>query len=153
MGGIARALFSLRGRLTRGQFWLAFFVVFVGGAFSSQDQNPATAIVGLITLYVALCVYGKRLHDFDKSAWYMVVPLGATFGTYAFAAAALSEATGESFRQVVEMIQITGLGLLMLWLLMTLWVGIHSSQKGDNRFGMDPHEKRSVPAAPPKSAN
>jgi uncharacterized membrane protein YhaH (DUF805 family) len=153
MGGIARALLSLRGRLRRGQFWLAFFVVLVGGAYSSQEQNSTATIIGLLTLYVALCVYGKRLHDFGKSAWYMIMPLGATFGMYAYTAAALSQANRETIRQLFEMLQVTYLGLLVLWLVMTLWVGIHPSQKGDNRFGMDTSERRRLPTAPPRSAH
>lgn len=151
MGSIVRALLSLRGRLRRGQFWVAWFLVCLGGAFSSQSQqNAASAIVGLLTLYVALCVYGKRLHDFGKTAWYMIVPIGGTFGTYAYLAAELSRIGSSSWQQLGQTVQAAYAVLLAFWALVTLWVGFHPSQKGDNRFGMDPRELRKVPTAPPK---
>ena len=152
MGKFTNTLFSLKGRLRRGQFWLAFIIVFVGGAFSGQDQSAAGLIVGILTLYVALCVYGKRLHDFGKSAWYMIVPLGATFGSYFLMFAMASQITSmQSARRIAEELFVVQLFLLGLWLIVTLWVGIHPSQKGDNRFGMDSHATQSVPTAPPES--
>ena len=151
MRGFVRALLSLHGRLRRGHFWLAWLLVFVGGAYCTQSRNETTVIVGLVTLYVTLCVYGKRLHDFGKTAWYMIVPIGATCGAYAYVATSLSRTT--SWQQFGDEVRITYLFLLALWILVTLWVGIHPSQKGDNRFGMDPAERHRVPTAPPRGTS
>ncbi len=154
MGKFANTLFSLKGRLRRGQFWLAFIIVFVGGAYSGQDQSAAGLIVGILSLYVALCVYGKRLHDFGQSAWYMIVPIGATFGSYFLMISMVSQVSSYgSARRVAEEIFVVQLMLLGLWLIVTLVVGIYPSQKGDNRFGMDSHATQSVPTAPPDSSN
>ena len=153
MGRLARALLSLRGRLQRKQFWLAFLIVFVGGAYSGQNQDAASTIVGLLTLYVALCVYGKRLHDFGKSASYMVVPFVATGAYYAYVVATITSTrpgSPQAVWQLMERLQGPYVALMVLWVIVTLWVGLHRSEKGDNRFGMDPSETERVPTAPPR---
>ena len=155
MSRIARALLSLHGRLQRKQFWMAFLVVFVGAAFSGQGRDGANAIVGLLTLYVAVCVYGKRLHDFGRSASYMLAPFGATVAYYVYVAAVLTNARPSSFddmRQLEQDLQAPYLALMAFWGIATLWVGTHPSEKGDNRFGMDPSEQESLPTAPPVSS-
>ncbi len=154
MREFVRALFTLNGRLRRSQFWMGFAAVFIGGAYANQDQSAGSTIVGLLTLYVALCVYGKRLHDFDKTAWYMVGPIAATFLSYLYVAMEIRNAMGakEAFAEVFERVKLAQTTLLGLWTIATLWIGIQPGQKGDNRFGLDPHEKHALPTAPPKQA-
>lgn len=158
MRGFARALLSLRGRLTRPQFWLGFFVVFVGGAFASRSPGLVGTILTVLVLYTALCVYGKRLHDFGKSAWYMVAPIAGTLCVYAYLAAALSRTARGSFdqsgfQQARQSIVVGNVILLMIWVATSLLVGLRTSQKGDNRFGMDPREVKRIPTAPPHTAS
>lgn len=152
MGGFARALLSLRGRLMRGQFWLGFLVVFVGGAYSRQDQSAGATVVALVTLWVAVCVYGKRMHDYGRSAWPMIVPIGAAFAFYAYAFFEVAHMRGNTYARSLERMQLAYYGLLAFWLLVTLRVGLRRGQAGDNRFGPDPRERKKLPAAPPKVA-
>jgi uncharacterized membrane protein YhaH (DUF805 family) len=155
MGRIARAFLSLRGRLRRKQFWLGFFVVFVGAAYAGQNQDSANTIVGLVTLYVALCVYGKRLHDFGKPATYMIVPFAATVAYYAYATAEISHAFRggpQAIWQLRQRLQGPYFALMAAWSIVTFWVGIHPSEQGDNRYGMDTSERESVPMAPPATS-
>ena len=76
-------LFSFSGRINRAKFWLAaliYFVVFVaiiGMTIALSSSMSAMYIVALIA-YVPLIVSGiavgiKRLHDRDKSAWWLAV--------------------------------------------------------------------------------
>jgi uncharacterized membrane protein YhaH (DUF805 family) len=151
MRTLARALLSIRGRLRRRQFWLGFFVIFVGGVYASQGQDTSNTLIGLLTLYMAFCLYGKRLHDFGRSAWPMLAPLGATFGAQAYAIAEISKARGYSFSNVREMVQLLetiNLLLLGMWGVMTAWVGVCAGDRGDNRFGMDPREPHALPTGP-----
>jgi uncharacterized membrane protein YhaH (DUF805 family) len=108
-------LLSLRGRLRRRQFWFGFFVVFVGGAYANQGQDTSNTLVGLLTLYMAFCLYGKRLHDFGRSAWPMLAPLAATFGVQAYAIAQISNARSHSFSSIHQLVQLLQtLNLLLL---------------------------------------
>lgn len=72
-------LFNPNGRIGPRTFWrgvvilLAIMIVInVAGAYA----GPAGQMLGLLTLaapYCYLCVYGKRLHDADKSAWFFLL--------------------------------------------------------------------------------
>jgi uncharacterized membrane protein YhaH (DUF805 family) len=44
----------------------------IGG---DQGIGPITAIVSLISIYLALALYAKRWHDRDKSGWWSLIIL------------------------------------------------------------------------------
>lgn len=104
------------------------------------------ALALLIVLYVAaiwikLAVYAKRLHDRNRSAWwllaYMVLPAVLT-GYH------MLHAKGAPFGGVAH-----GLALLIgLWVFIDLWC--LSGTKGSNRFGVDPLAKGPVFCEPGK---
>jgi uncharacterized membrane protein YhaH (DUF805 family) len=90
---MANLFLSLDGRIGRGQFWLGFVgllimsialqILFTMLGFSTQidpltgelPEGFATALFVpmLITLWPSICVYGKRYHDRNKSAWWMMI--------------------------------------------------------------------------------
>jgi uncharacterized membrane protein YhaH (DUF805 family) len=90
---MANLFLSLDGRIGRGQFWLGFVgllimsialqILFTMFGFSTQI-DPLTGelpegfaialfVPMLITLWPSICVYGKRYHDRNKSAWWMMI--------------------------------------------------------------------------------
>jgi uncharacterized membrane protein YhaH (DUF805 family) len=87
-------LFSFRGRINRATYCRMLFayvmVVILGliGVAAGQGQglSPGRLIlmlgIGIVVLISALAVGAKRLHDRDKSAWWLLVFYipGALFG-------------------------------------------------------------------------
>ncbi|MEL7128544.1 MAG: DUF805 domain-containing protein [Pseudomonadota bacterium] len=78
--GIAGILFNPNGRITPNQFWRGI-IVLVGLQIIFQvlaNYGPAAlagiiSLLGVLIVYPYLCVYGKRLHDAGKSAWWFLL--------------------------------------------------------------------------------
>lgn len=83
---------SLDGRIGRGKFWLGLLGVMVAAivlsfllgmiGLMSVDETgmPAGAgywigvlILMAVTIWPSICIYGKRFHDRDKSAWWVLI--------------------------------------------------------------------------------
>lgn len=84
---------SLNGRIGRMQFWIGFVGLIIlsivlqfimAGIGFSTEVDPETLelpsgfwiaflIPILVTLWPSICIYGKRYHDRNKSAWWMMI--------------------------------------------------------------------------------
>ena len=84
---------SLEGRIGRGKFWLGLLVLVIANLVLTtvltlaglMTVDPATGMpmgagywIGVLVLlaimiWPSICVYGKRFHDRDKSAWWMLI--------------------------------------------------------------------------------
>jgi uncharacterized membrane protein YhaH (DUF805 family) len=135
---IGRLLFGYTGRINRAKYWIAVLIYFiataaiVGFIFVLPFAGMALAVIGYIAMIVSGVMVGiKRLHDRDKSGWwlllfYLVPGLLSGAGT-----------------------QVEGMGnavLSLIGLAITVWMivelGCLRGTIGPNRFGPDP-----VPAA------
>lgn len=75
--------FSMEGRLNRKPFWLATLaLVLINAALQGVVQGIGGAVgdliavvIGLGMLWPSICVTGKRWHDRNKSAWWMLIVL------------------------------------------------------------------------------
>lgn len=75
--------FSMDGRLNRKPFWLATLaLIFINAAMNGVAQgiggavgNLIALVTGLGVLWPSICVTGKRWHDRNKSAWWMLIIL------------------------------------------------------------------------------
>jgi len=77
-------LFSLRGRINRKQYWIFNLIVFLGALLLSLFTDFSDNIYELSTpqlmymfwiLWPSLAVQGKRWHDQDKSALWLLINL------------------------------------------------------------------------------
>jgi uncharacterized membrane protein YhaH (DUF805 family) len=83
-----RMFFSLRGRVSRQQFWLYGVLALIGLAalghalLGIARVRPASAdlLVNLLLLWPALAVSVKRWHDRDKSGWWVLLNLLPVIG-------------------------------------------------------------------------
>ena len=75
-------LFGFSGRINRAKFWLWILLyiiaaIVVGGLIYAVNSSTVDAIApaafGLIAFITGLAVYTKRLHDRNKSAWWLLV--------------------------------------------------------------------------------
>jgi uncharacterized membrane protein YhaH (DUF805 family) len=75
--------FSLRGRITRGDYWFAgVFVLLVLGLvltallrIAGFSTEKAEGTVNLLLAWPAIAVSVKRWHDRDRSGWWVLVNL------------------------------------------------------------------------------
>jgi uncharacterized membrane protein YhaH (DUF805 family) len=142
-------LFQLHGRLNRARYWLAVLIylvamlVSVALGFALGIVGMAISIIVYIAVVVSSILIGRlRLHDRDKSAWWLVVfYLGPTI---------LSTA-GQGFRSEGSPMLAIILNLcafaVSIWALVEL--GFLRGTAGPNRFGPDPLAAQAPIAAAP----
>ena len=67
--------FKAEGRMGKKDFWVGVGIIFLINLVFSQVESIGW-LVSLVTLWASICVYAKRLHDFDRSGWLMLFPVG-----------------------------------------------------------------------------
>lgn len=144
-----QALFlSADGRIGRKDFWIGALILMVAWLLAPVFHLLAP-IVWLLLLYPWVCVFSKRLHDFGRSGFLIVVPflvgavavaLGLAFG----GAAALGSLWAAAFGGAVSWAMVIGgLGVMAGFLALAgvakvifiLWVGLSPSDPGPNLYG------------------
>jgi uncharacterized membrane protein YhaH (DUF805 family) len=146
-------LFGFQGRINRAQFWLAvliyvvFFMAVIGIAMalsSSLDMVVGAALLAYVPIIVSGTAIGiKRLHDRNKSAWWLA--LFAVPVVLPFIAAALDDVLTPESSMVFVFFQYVGLAI-MIWALVEL--GCLRGSIGANPYGSDP---RAPQPAPPRT--
>ena len=129
--------FSFQGRINRQLYWLAVgFMTALLVALANIDYEAGKSkinVIGLITLvalfaamWASLALAAKRLHDRDKSNWWMVI-------FYLIPAV---------LRFFAEEMGGAGIVFTLVSLGFTLWgfveVGFMRGTSGPNRYGPDP---------------
>lgn len=80
--GLFSLLFGFRGRLNRARFWLALFIYAIAVALTvlvvvlarlDALIDELFALLALAILVSAIAIGIKRLHDRDRSGWWLVV--------------------------------------------------------------------------------
>jgi uncharacterized membrane protein YhaH (DUF805 family) len=151
-------LFSFRGRINRAKYWLALLVFLVadialglvgwllvnGVAFQilSFAVNLAVFIAG-----IAVCI--KRLHDRDRSGWWLLLfyvgPVAvALIGRFIFWAAADTVGMSAEWSYLGLRLCILGGFALVIWGFVE--IGCRRGTAGYNRFGPDPLKRQAHPA-------
>ncbi len=147
---IARLFFSFRGRAARAPFWFVwvFWVALTQAIDAVWDVGKIPAklaganqlVMGLITLALlvsclAVCI--RRLHDRDKSAWWMV-----PYGIVAPALEVLAMGSAVYSGPTIALYTVQTIGLLVasvaLWLWALVDLGVMPGTAGPNRFGPAP---------------
>jgi len=141
-------LFSFSGRINRARYWL-FFVIYLvsvlilAGIAALLVPNPApaaaiayaiVALVWFIVLFIGSIAVGrKRLHDCDKSGWWLLLfyVLAAIFSGAGQAAADIGNVGGQIVCGLIALV-------IGIWALVEL--GFLRGTRGLNRYGPDPLE-------------
>ncbi len=141
-------LFSARGRLNRAKYWLtaivylAVWAVFLVVAFVALGNNIENAFdfagvglllwvtAGILTLLMtwsSIAIGIKRLHDREKSGWWMLVfLLGPT----------VLNGLGQSTIGAANLILTLGAAVVSIWAFVEL--GCLRGTPGTNLYGPDP---------------
>ena len=126
--------FSFSGRINRSKFWIASLVLMVAVVIAFMlaiaTMSNAIWILAIVTIIAAsisgLAVGAKRLHDRDKSAWWLVLfYLGPGF----------LQTLGEAMGEIGVIFLVIGFGI-SIWAFIEL--GLLRGTVGPNRFGPDP---------------
>lgn len=136
-------LFGFRGRLARMPYWigtavsvLVMVVAFL--LFVADTQSPwALAVFMLLVLigsFIGIALSLKRLHDRNKSGWWLLIYLIAP-AIFDFAA----RATGVEALYAIFVLASLGISV---WALVDL--GFVRGTRGVNRFGEDPLQGRAA---------
>ena len=83
-----RMFFSLRGRVSRQQFWLYGVLALLGVAvlahallaIAGMRARSAELLVNLLLVWPALAVSVKRWHDRGRSGWWVLINLVPVIG-------------------------------------------------------------------------
>jgi uncharacterized membrane protein YhaH (DUF805 family) len=142
-GGFKWMYFSLHGRATRSNWWiwgvvglivantvLGTIAYFIDAALGLQlgmlPYGPAVVLVYILLLYPGVCVTGKRWHDRNKSAWWLLLVYGPLILAFVFTAISYEIAS------LISILSLIG----SIWTLIEC--GFLRGTVGDNRFGPDP---------------
>jgi len=141
--------FTFRGRINRAKFWLASVIFFGLGillgligiiAGNSMVFEGFDALVNLAMFVSGLAVAAKRLHDRDKSAWWLVL---FYFGPAVFIAIAVGitrdavGAAGMTADVTLLLFKLCILGALAIGIWGFVEIGCLRGTAGYNRFGPD----------------
>ena len=142
---MSQLLFSFQGRLNRKPYWLtniaisvlvfvcALLAVALGIGFGLGDSTlpavfVAAAVIGILLFWISLALGAKRLHDRNKSAWWLVL----FYVVPGLLGAAASE------------LGTPGLVLHLISFAITVWafveLGCLRGTVGPNAYGPDPLE-------------
>lgn len=140
-------LFDPRGRVDRlGLLGAAiglltaqvgFFALLQAGVFSLH--NPVAIAIKLLFVYVALVMASKRLHDLNRSAWWIAAAFAGLFVLALLSTFLMVFAWGP--RQLLP--GSVGYGIVLAsnfvpTLAATLWLHFAKGAQGENRYGAAP---------------
>jgi uncharacterized membrane protein YhaH (DUF805 family) len=144
---VAQLFFGFTGRINRGKYWLAILVYVIialvmgtlGYAAGEAGAFQLLSIIVNIGMFISgLAIGAKRLHDRDKSAWWLLLFYIVPSVLFAIGAAIFFYGLGtEEAGSVISGVVVYVLGLaVLIWAIIEL--GCLRGTLGPNRFGPDP---------------
>ena len=133
---------TFSGRINRAKYWIAVLVYaaiyfVVGVAAFLADQNTAVqainAIVAVVLMISSIGVVIKRLHDRNKSGWYVLLFVVAPMILFAAGLVIGTMSTGSDFVATALWLVAFVIGI---WAFVEL--GCLRGSIGQNRYGPDP---------------
>lgn len=132
-------LFSFEGRVNRAKYWLVALItigvsmaiafLLIAVALNSIAGFSVLALLILIPAYVGVVVGVKRLHDRNKSGWWLLL--------YYLVPGILTGIAGDSYEGTNLALNVVG-HAISLWALVDL--GFLRGTAGPNDYGPDPLE-------------
>lgn len=75
-----RKYVDFKGRAPRSEFWYWMLFTFIGGACLQLISHGLAAAFSLATLLPGIAVGVRRLHDIDRSGWWVLIWLVPLIG-------------------------------------------------------------------------
>jgi uncharacterized membrane protein YhaH (DUF805 family) len=147
MEDLLEFLFGASGRINRAKYWRSLLILGVAGMFVGVILLTAASIAAPIFIIVVVVVFipwlmwgiaihTERLHDRDKSAWWLVVFYGLPAAFSGLAEAAwFAGLAGPAMHSILSVPSWASFAL-------TLWgfieIGCLRGTAGPNRYGANP---------------
>ncbi|MBZ0105159.1 MAG: DUF805 domain-containing protein [Sulfuricella denitrificans] len=64
---------TFEGRATRSEYWWFFLFTFLASAASGMVSEAVSGLFSLAVLLPSLAVGARRLHDTDRSGWFLLL--------------------------------------------------------------------------------
>ena len=130
---------SFSGRTSKRDFWIGFAALF-GAGIVANPLPLIGAVASLALIYPWTALMAKRLHDFGRSGWLVLVPaipaaLSGILAVFAALAMGNSATAGAAFATAGVAILISTVALLV-GLGFLVWVGTRQGDAGANRYGL-----------------
>jgi uncharacterized membrane protein YhaH (DUF805 family) len=136
-----RKYVDFNDRARRAEYWwFVLFAILVGVAAGILDrliagdvamrQGPISVITSLALLLPSLAVSVRRLHDIDRTGWWIVI-----FYVVVVALAFIAIAAAFTGNASTALVILLAIGALSVWLI--VWFASRGTN-GPNRFGPDP---------------
>jgi uncharacterized membrane protein YhaH (DUF805 family) len=126
------------GRSNRKQYWIMMLVLIALGVAIQFIPGVKAGSIGVGVVW--LMVWGRRLHDIGRSAWWGAIPfiLAGVCGFFGEVQVGLATSS-PSAEGAVSQQELVGLALLLVGLLVqfgfTIWLGVVKGDPNENRFG------------------
>jgi uncharacterized membrane protein YhaH (DUF805 family) len=134
--------FSFEGRINRQPFWLgnlALWGMQIGAALVA-GIIPFLTFITVIALIVAtiggLALSVKRLHDRNRSGWWVLLPYTPVMLLVLTLIAGFAGVEEVKLPALLVTILSTAIVVIVIWFLIE--VGFLKGTQGPNRFGLDP---------------
>jgi len=137
---------TFSGRAVRSEYWYwVLFVSIVALAATLLDlaivhhrHGPFEGLWTLVTFLPGLAIAVRRLHDIDRSGWWMLLPVSVVG---IFVVTLLIYAVTGAFVFIIPILAVIGLIVILFY-----WF-CQPGTPGPNRFGPDPFKSSPHPAA------
>lgn len=150
---LVHVVLSPVGRITRGQFWLAWILILIlGWNLQQARQDTGSLILGLTYLYLTITIYGKRLHDIGRSTWNLLWPYAIHAALFGITVMLVNQAMQTMNYSSMQFIQVLAAVPVAVWVGFALLVGLPQGTSGDNVFGADPRQQATIAPAPGQAA-
>jgi len=139
-------LWTPKGRIARGEFWLGFLIVMVASAVAGAIPVVGP-LLGLGVLWPQLVIHIKRLHDIGWTGWLLLFPFSVTVTCMTLivlngGAALLTTPPQQLPALIASPVMHTPLIFFEIAFAVEfaflLWVGITKGEAAANRFGPVP---------------
>lgn len=139
-------LWTPKGRIARGEFWLGFLIVMVASAVAGAIPVVGP-LLGLGVLWPQLVIHIKRLHDIGWTGWLLLFPFSVTVTCMTLivlngGAALLTTPPQQLPALIASPVMHTPLIFFEIAFAVEfaflLWVGITKGEPAANRFGPAP---------------
>ncbi|MEP1231016.1 MAG: DUF805 domain-containing protein [Litorimonas sp.] len=145
-----RKYFRFGGRARRSEFWYwALFTIVAGMILGvidvllfdgvTEELSPVSTLFSLVTFIPGLAVSWRRLHDINRSGWWVG---GMYLAVFVFAVlvgiSAVISGDIDLPPSVLSVIGIVALIGIVAWGIALLVFFCTDTKSGDNRFGEDP---------------
>jgi uncharacterized membrane protein YhaH (DUF805 family) len=139
---------TFSGRARRAEYWWFYLFTLIVSFVSSIVFAPLYIIFSLAVIIPSLAVGVRRLHDTNRSGWWLLAPIAIMIPTYGAAIfmgvggalggiAGSGAAAGAGFGGAVIVLVIGGLAALVLGIMLLVWFCSRGTD-GPNRYGPDP---------------